>query len=377
MDFDDTDQDKDKTAADRFDPEGGSEPVSDMGQMSIDEKLRRFANEQWVQQLANDMQEDADGKDATNLSDSLGHFIHGAAATGAMTSDMYSAFKAQMYRAIERNEREEKQQVQINLVEDREEKKRKAEEDAEEEFEGSVDRVKAEEKREREREAWAQSTHRFGNVELTGEEWGQLADKLKSDTALRNWLLAKMKKDGMTDAQALTMLDKVALATEMQSMPKSDWTPEMKALDQEMKDNPELGETIKGYTDAAHNAERSGQHLKADAGSFDAGRAVSVESRSDKLEAASGEADASKAAALNRAVAEAQKSPTTDQPLKDGAKSASGVDAKQFPTAPDLGAHYDKALVATEPLDGAKELKIAANDVKPQPAPTGMGGLEG
>ncbi|MCC7266680.1 MAG: hypothetical protein IT546_04975, partial [Caulobacteraceae bacterium] len=213
MDFEVTDQEGDKTS----DNKGEFKPC-------VDEQLRILGNRMQAQDAVEGAAEDAEGKDETDLSGSLDHTTMALIASGAMSSGMYSSLQALVHRAQERNERQEKQQVQINLIEDREEKKRKAEEEAEEEFEGSVDRVKAEEKREREREAWSKSTHRFGTVEMTGEEWGRLADKLKSDTALRNWLLAKMKKDGMTDAQALTMLDKVALATKMQSMPKSDWT---------------------------------------------------------------------------------------------------------------------------------------------------------
>ena len=368
MDFEDTDQDKDKTTADRFDPEGGSEPLSDVGQVSIDEKLRRFANEQWVRSLVEDIRDDGDGKDATNLSDSVGHFVQGAAATGAMTSDMYSTFKAQMYRAIERNEREEKQQVQINLAEDREEKKRKAEEDAEEEFEGSVDRVKAEEKREREREAWSKATHSYAGMDLTGEEWGELSEKLSSNSPLRKWLVDKLMAKGKTRAESEKTADEVALLAKMQSIPKDQWTDEMKALDAQLAANPERREELNELLRDSATNKMSGIDVKVDGQARAASQDRSTEAFDDQLDTGLSQADATKLAGLNAAIAEIQKP-------KQKVTAGSNED-RSFASAPNLGEHFDEATGATVPLDAekAKPQQIAANDVKQPPPAVSPGG---
>lgn len=355
MDFDDTDQDKDKTAADRFDPEGGSEPVSDLGQVSIDEKLRRFANEQWVRSLVEDMKDDGDGKDATNLSDSVGHFVQAAAATGAMTSDMYSTFKAQMYRAIERNDREEKQQVQVSIAEDREEKKRKADEDAEEEFEGSVDRVKAEEKRER--EAWAQATHRFGNVEMTGEEWGEMATLLGKDSALRRQMIERLMKKGKSKEEAQDIVDQAKRASYLMSIPENQRTDEQKAELRKLEQNEDVQDVIA----TAKAFEKPGQAAKASPTVERASMTASVEAGTEMLDAGAGAGakDATKLA-FNQTLGDEKRATT---------EVASPAKNEIFASAPDLGEHYQKAVQATDPLDAekSKPQQVAANDLKAAP----------
>lgn len=122
----------------------------------------------------------------------------------------------------------------------REEAAEKEREETAEWFEALADTIEQTNREEREREEWAQARHKYAGLDMTGEEWGEFADQLKGDTPLRKWLVEKLKKEGKTEGKANEMADQMALLAKMQSLPPSQWTPEMKALDEKLKADPKL-----------------------------------------------------------------------------------------------------------------------------------------
>lgn len=93
--------------------------------------------------------------------------------------------------------------------------------------------------RQREIEEWAHAEHSYAGLEMTGEEWSKFSDELKNDTPLHRWLVDQIKKkENKTDAQAQSEAAKIALLAKMQSVPKDQWTSDMKSLDQYLNDNP-------------------------------------------------------------------------------------------------------------------------------------------
>ena len=354
MDFDDTDQDKEKTTSQN----GEFTP-------SLEEKLRILGNREWAQGLFDDVDGDADGKDETDLSGSVDHFKTGLVANGAISSGMYSALEARIDRAWQRNEREDKQQIQISIIEDREEKKRKQEEAAEEEFEGSIDRVKAEEKREREREEWSKSSHRFGNVEMTGEEWGEMATLLGKDSPLRRQMIERLMKKGKSKEEAEDLVDQAKRASYLMNIPENQRTEEQKAELRKLEQNEDVQDVV-----AAAKAFRPAEAgVKADRLAGQESQVVSVDAVTEKLEGVSGQVHTVNLEGLNRALEK-------QLPAHKGASTTAAVDEeKPFSSAPDLGEHYQKAVQATDPLDAekAKPQQIAANDLKTAPPATAPG----
>lgn len=105
--------------------------------------------------------------------------------------------------------------------------------------------VEIAERRREERREWEASHHEFAGVEMTGQEWGEFADNLSKDTPLRQWLVDRIKARGKTEAEAKKEADQAALLARMQSMPKSQWTDEMKQLDAQMQADPQLANTLR------------------------------------------------------------------------------------------------------------------------------------
>jgi len=124
---------------------------------------------------------------------------------------------------------------------------------------------------------WQQSTHRLGNVEMTGEEWAEFADMLSKDSPARRALIEDIKKrEGANDTDAQKKADQIALYARMQSLPKSQWTPEMKALDAELNADPENKEKYIGYIernkaerDRSYGHENATERLAANSASQD------------------------------------------------------------------------------------------------------------
>jgi hypothetical protein len=238
-----------------------------------------------------------------------------------------------------------------------------SEDEADDAFEEAVDRDERERERrlELERQQWSQSLHSYAGVEMTGEEWGKLADALGKDTPLRRWLVDQIKAKGnRTDAEAQKIADQVALLHRMQSLPKSQWTDEMRALDEELKRNPEKKAELDGYVKQVaeqrnHAFGASNQvEQAASAGAQD----LSIGARLDVLDTVmSGEPLSQDTLSTTR---------TTSVAAHTDALNSS------FPTAPDLQENYQAALAATEPLEApAAPTRVAA--ISPPTPPPGGG----
>jgi hypothetical protein len=152
------------------------------------------------------------------------------------------------------------------------------------------------------------------------------------------------------------MADQMALLARMQSLPPSQWTPEMKALDTQLKTDPtlkqELGTRLREAKAAEGKLGLGQQSLETTSTIEKTGSAVSVTNGADVLAQPSG-------------------SPGAPVPAKPIAY-VSSVDEPPFPSAPDLGEQYRAALVAKEPLD--TPTKVAALTPPTAPAPASPGG---
>ena len=212
---------------------------------------------------------------------------------------------------------------------------------------------------EMELQQWQQSSHTYAGQTMTGKEWGDLAAELKKDGPLRDWLMEKMMADGKSKEEAKKMTDQVALLAQMQSMPKSHWTPEMKALDEEMEAHPALKKELKAYVAEGNEHKAATLNLGNTSGRNTAKltsttKEVSVSAGADVLN--EGSPPANEPTII---VAPAMASNITSILLE-----RSTVAKKDFPNAPDLTTHHRAAVAAHEPLE-AKPLQVAA---VPQPA---------
>lgn len=192
--------------------------------------------------------------------------------------------------------------------------------------------------RERERQEWSRATHSYAGIEMTGAEWGEFADALKGDTALRRWLIDEMMKKGKSQVEAAKQADQVALLARMQSLPENQWTPEMKALDRELDQNPERRAELDDYMNRAQ------------------GRKVEIGSE------------------INSTVRQS----TQNVSVGVGADLLVSVRVpnSDFPTAPNLTEAHGRALAATEPLDAPKIIQTASISAGPSPAVSPGGGFD-
>ncbi|GAD50993.1 hypothetical protein NT2_13_00800 [Caenibius tardaugens NBRC 16725] len=145
----------------------------------------------------------------------------------------------------------------------------------------------AQEVREREREEWERTEHSLGGVTMTGAEWSAFSDDLKNDTPLRRWLIAQIKqKENKTDAEAKTEADDIALYAKMQSMPPSQWTGDMTALDRKLSEHPDIKAEYEEYVaGAAKRRDQSlGQSNALETSVSDGSRNSSGETKDDILD---------------------------------------------------------------------------------------------
>lgn len=176
-----------------------------------------------------------------------------------------------------------------------------------------------------ERQEWAQSQHSYAGMTMTGEEWSEFADELQGDTPLRKWLVEQiMAKDGKSETQAKQQADQIALLAKMQSVPRDQWTDEMKQLDAYLNDHPEVRQKYDDYLKRSHD----------------------------------------KALAFERgAPAEAVETKTSNT-----VRSSTDAGAELFSSAPDLTEHHARAMVATEPLDVKADVPAAGVQFAATPA---------
>ncbi|AUW58052.1 hypothetical protein C1T17_07960 [Sphingobium sp. SCG-1] len=247
----------------------------------------------------------------------------------------------------------------------REEKVEKDKQEADEQFEEIYESMARVHEEEQERQKWAQETHKYAGIEMTGAEWGEFADRLKGDTPLRKWLLEKLKKEGKTETEAQKTVDEVALLAKMQSLPQSQWTDNMKALDREMKANPEKASELQKVLRSANDRNAANDRDKEFEGPKTAMQQIaenantaqaSTDARDQMLSADTGKVISIPAVATSVASATAQ-----------------GNEDRAFASAPDLGEHHRAAMIAKEPLDAPKQIASLTPPNAPAPASPGGG----
>ena len=212
------------------------------------------------------------------------------------------------------------------------------------------DGIEKEQERQRERSEWASQMHSYAGVEMTREEWGQFADALRGDTPLRRWLVEDIMKKGKSREEATRQADQIALLARMQSIPESEWTPEMRALDRELDQNPDKRREFDDYLNRAANNWQSSPDLRTNHAASNANQEVSVDAGSDVFASGDGER-VNLAAPTSRGHAD-------------------------FPTAPNLTEEHGRAVAATEPLDAPKPVQIASVPVQPSPTTNPGGGFD-
>jgi len=168
------------------------------------------------------------------------------------------------------------------------------------------------------REAWASGEHRFAGVSMTGKEWEDLANDLKRDGPLRDWLIQRLMRESISKADADKKAAEFADIAAIMAKPKSEWTPAEHEKMDRASDDPTFKKVMPELQDQQRN-----------------------------LAAGSGLRD----------------SRDTDRDKSVGA----GNDL--FASAPNLTDQYRVAVVATQPLDTQK---LSTAPVVLPPAPAGL-----
>lgn len=216
-------------------------------------------------------------------------------------------------------------------------------------FSEMIDQIEEEQERDRERREWAAQMHSYAGIELTGEEWGKLAAALQGNTDARRRLIDALKKDGKSQADAEKEADQIALLAKMQSMPKSDWTPEMWDLHRKLEQDPDLRHQWNGYLNRAANEWKASPNLAKNLEANNADQETSVDARTDLFASGAG-------------------------PEVSLASTPRGH--SDFPTAPNLTQEHGRAVSATEPLDTPRPVLIASAPVQPSPVVSPGGGFD-
>lgn len=141
--------------------------------------------------------------------------------------------------------------------------------------------------RERERREYERREQTIGNVTMTGAEWLELADELKRDGPLRQWLVGQiMANENKTREEAERDADQVALYIRMQNTPRDQWTDEMKALDRYLIEHPEVRADYDAHIDAIdqYRVSARGHESGAELASRDASRDNSLAAGASALD---------------------------------------------------------------------------------------------
>lgn len=103
-------------------------------------------------------------------------------------------------------------------------RRRQAErEDAEENL-STWANVVQQQREEREREEWAKTKSTVAGVTMTGAEWAQLAERLRSDSKFKDDVITAFRQRGMTQEEAEQRFDRVADVTSIAAKPPSQRT---------------------------------------------------------------------------------------------------------------------------------------------------------
>lgn len=129
----------------------------------------------------------------------------------------------------------------------------------EDEAKAKSDRMmNAVEEAERQREEWARTSHSFGTTTMTGEQWGTLSEELEEGGAVRNWLLARIMRDGHTQEEAERLADRVRNVARIMAIPESQRTPEQRRELREANRDPEVQEYVEAAADYAQTVHGAG-----------------------------------------------------------------------------------------------------------------------
>ncbi|MEJ7928294.1 hypothetical protein WG908_16220 [Sphingobium sp. AN641] len=221
-----------------------------------------------------------------------------AQEAGFIAADMGRAFDGKTMQERERDKDEENRLYVVSVVQE------------------------IEQRLEREREEWAQQKHSFAGVNMSGEEYGAIGADLKRDSALRQWLIERLMKDGKTRSEAENKADVIADATTIMAKPESQRTDEEREKVKRAEQDPEIRKIMPKLAEQ-HRQMNSGMDQNQ---SLNSGQKISVETGSDL-----------------------------------------------FASAPALSDHYGVALAATQPLQPAQKI---TRPTPTTPAPSGMAGVE-
>ena len=100
------------------------------------------------------------------------------------------------------------------------------------------------EQAERERRQWAGERHGIGGVEMTGAEWSQLSERLRTDDELKQRVLDAFRSRGMTSAEAETRYDRVADVAGAMAIPPSQRTEQQAAAVSKAEADPSFKRDI-------------------------------------------------------------------------------------------------------------------------------------
>lgn len=201
--------------------------------------------------------------------------------------------------------------------------KEKREKDADDHKEQQVGWIQHEQQREREQ--WARSSHSFGATTMTGAEWKLLSDELKGDGALRQWLVARLMKDGRTEEEAKQKAGEIADIAAIMATPESQRTPAEQAKMKKAEQDPEFQRVLPELAEF----QRTGGAALSQRQSLDTDQIASTQARSEI-----------------------------------------------FASAPDLKTHHRAALAAAEPLDVTRPAVAATAPDRPAPMPAASAGLD-
>lgn len=76
-----------------------------------------------------------------------------------------------------------------------------------------------EREQERERDEWARKESSIGGVTMTGAQWSDMAKRLRSDEELQRKLIEMLKARGLTEAEAVKRVERVADVSEAMGVP--------------------------------------------------------------------------------------------------------------------------------------------------------------
>ena len=100
------------------------------------------------------------------------------------------------------------------------------------------------EQAEREREQWAGQRHGIAGVEMTGAEWSQLAERLRTDDELKQRVLDAFRSRGMTTEEAERRYDRVANVAGAMAIPPSQRTEQQAAAISKAEADPSFKRDI-------------------------------------------------------------------------------------------------------------------------------------